>query len=155
MSAVIAVPPSVAHGIVRTKPIAETTEDDWDAVLGVNAKATYFLCKEFGPLLTDGGSNPDIVRRPATPTENVTKPILFGERRQPTPRRGDESAHPLTLVLQRPLLDPLGRIAVRGQHTRVAPHSHVGQTQHLGDRLSALEGGNLDPAAHVGGDVDR
>ena len=46
----------VAHGIVRTKPIAETTEDDWDAVLGVNAKATYFLCKEFGGLLADGGS---------------------------------------------------------------------------------------------------
>jgi NAD(P)-dependent dehydrogenase (short-subunit alcohol dehydrogenase family) len=46
----------VAHGIVRTKPIAETTEEDWDAVLGVNAKATYFLCKDFGPLLADGGS---------------------------------------------------------------------------------------------------
>jgi NAD(P)-dependent dehydrogenase (short-subunit alcohol dehydrogenase family) len=46
----------VAHGIVRTKPIAETTEEDWDAVLGVNAKAVYFLCQAFGPLLADGGS---------------------------------------------------------------------------------------------------
>jgi len=46
----------IAHGIVRTKPIAETTEDDWDALLGVNAKAAYFLCKEFGPLLADGGA---------------------------------------------------------------------------------------------------
>jgi NAD(P)-dependent dehydrogenase (short-subunit alcohol dehydrogenase family) len=46
----------VAHGIVRPKPIAETTEDDWDALLDANAKATYFLCKDFGPLLDDGGS---------------------------------------------------------------------------------------------------
>jgi NAD(P)-dependent dehydrogenase (short-subunit alcohol dehydrogenase family) len=46
----------VAHGIVRTKPIAETTEEDWDAVLGVNAKAVYFLCQAFGGLLGDGGS---------------------------------------------------------------------------------------------------
>jgi NAD(P)-dependent dehydrogenase (short-subunit alcohol dehydrogenase family) len=46
----------VAHGIVRTKPIAETTEEDWDAVLGVNAKAVYFLCQAFGGLLGDRGS---------------------------------------------------------------------------------------------------
>jgi NAD(P)-dependent dehydrogenase (short-subunit alcohol dehydrogenase family) len=46
----------VAHGIVRTRPIAETTEEDWDAVLGVNAKAVYFLCQGFGGLLGDGGS---------------------------------------------------------------------------------------------------
>jgi NAD(P)-dependent dehydrogenase (short-subunit alcohol dehydrogenase family) len=46
----------LAHGIVRTKPIEETTEDDWDAILTVNAKAVYFLCKLFGSLLEDGGS---------------------------------------------------------------------------------------------------
>jgi NAD(P)-dependent dehydrogenase (short-subunit alcohol dehydrogenase family) len=46
----------LAHGIVRTKPIAETTEADWDAILSVNAKAVYFLCKGFGALLADGGS---------------------------------------------------------------------------------------------------
>jgi NAD(P)-dependent dehydrogenase (short-subunit alcohol dehydrogenase family) len=46
----------LAHGIVRTKPIAETTEDDWDAILSVNAKAVYFLCRLFGDLLSDGGS---------------------------------------------------------------------------------------------------
>jgi NAD(P)-dependent dehydrogenase (short-subunit alcohol dehydrogenase family) len=46
----------LAHGMVRTKPIEETTEDDWDAVLAVNAKSVYFLCKLFGPLLSDGGS---------------------------------------------------------------------------------------------------
>ena len=46
----------IAHGIVRTKPIAETGEEDWDALLTVNAKAPYFLCKAFGELLVDGGS---------------------------------------------------------------------------------------------------
>jgi NAD(P)-dependent dehydrogenase (short-subunit alcohol dehydrogenase family) len=46
----------LAHGIVRPKSIAETTEDDWDAIIDVNAKAVYFLCREFGPLLIDGGS---------------------------------------------------------------------------------------------------
>jgi NAD(P)-dependent dehydrogenase (short-subunit alcohol dehydrogenase family) len=46
----------VAHGIVRPKPIAETTEEDWDTILDVNAKAVYFLCKDFGGLLRDGGS---------------------------------------------------------------------------------------------------
>ncbi len=46
----------LAHGIVRTKPVDETTEDDWDAVLSVNAKSVYFLCKLFGALLSDGGS---------------------------------------------------------------------------------------------------
>jgi NAD(P)-dependent dehydrogenase (short-subunit alcohol dehydrogenase family) len=46
----------LAHGIVRPKPIEETTEEVWDAILSVNAKAVYFLCKRFGALLADGGS---------------------------------------------------------------------------------------------------
>jgi NAD(P)-dependent dehydrogenase (short-subunit alcohol dehydrogenase family) len=46
----------IAHGIVRPKPIAETTEADWDTILGVNAKPVYFLCQAFGELLRDGGA---------------------------------------------------------------------------------------------------
>ena len=46
----------VAHGIVRPKPIAETTEDDWEAIVGVNAKAVYFVCQAFGGLLRDDGA---------------------------------------------------------------------------------------------------
>lgn len=46
----------IAHGIVRPKPIEETTEDDWDTILTVNAKAVYFLCRGFGEQLRDGGS---------------------------------------------------------------------------------------------------
>jgi NAD(P)-dependent dehydrogenase (short-subunit alcohol dehydrogenase family) len=47
---------AITHGIVRPKPIADTTEDDWDAILNVNAKSIYFLCQAFGTLLRDGGS---------------------------------------------------------------------------------------------------
>jgi NAD(P)-dependent dehydrogenase (short-subunit alcohol dehydrogenase family) len=46
----------IAHGMLRPKPISETTVDDWDAIIGVNAKAVYFLCQTFGDLLRDGGS---------------------------------------------------------------------------------------------------
>lgn len=46
----------MTHGIVRSKPIAETGEDDWDAILDVNAKSVYFLCKAFGDRLIDGGA---------------------------------------------------------------------------------------------------
>jgi NAD(P)-dependent dehydrogenase (short-subunit alcohol dehydrogenase family) len=46
----------IAHGIVRTKPIGDTGEEDWDAIMSVNAKAVYFLCKDFGSLMRDSGS---------------------------------------------------------------------------------------------------
>jgi NAD(P)-dependent dehydrogenase (short-subunit alcohol dehydrogenase family) len=46
----------LAHGIVRPKPIADTREEDWDLVLGVNAKSVYFLCKLFGSVIRDSGS---------------------------------------------------------------------------------------------------
>jgi 2-keto-3-deoxy-L-fuconate dehydrogenase len=47
---------ALTHGIVRPKPITATTEDDWDAIMDVNAKSIYFLLKRFGPILADGGS---------------------------------------------------------------------------------------------------
>jgi NAD(P)-dependent dehydrogenase (short-subunit alcohol dehydrogenase family) len=46
----------VAHGIIRPKPIAQTSEEDWDAIFAVNAKPVYFLCKAFSALLADGGA---------------------------------------------------------------------------------------------------
>src|SRR5262249_26306941 len=46
----------IAHGIVRPRPIADTLEEDWDAILAVNAKAPYFICRDFGALLRAGGS---------------------------------------------------------------------------------------------------
>jgi NAD(P)-dependent dehydrogenase (short-subunit alcohol dehydrogenase family) len=46
----------IAHGTMRPKPIEDTTEADWDAIVGVNTKAPYFLCKDLGPLIVDGGA---------------------------------------------------------------------------------------------------
>jgi NAD(P)-dependent dehydrogenase (short-subunit alcohol dehydrogenase family) len=46
----------LAHGIVRTKPLALSDEDDWEAIFSVNAKSVYFLCRAFDGLLLDGGA---------------------------------------------------------------------------------------------------
>ena len=42
-------------GKVLRKPIAETTEDDYDSMFDVNSKAAYFFIKEAGRNLADGG----------------------------------------------------------------------------------------------------
>jgi len=42
-------------GKVLRKPIVETTEDEYDAMFDINAKAAYFFIKEAGKNLADGG----------------------------------------------------------------------------------------------------
>lgn len=42
-------------GKVLRKPIAETTEDEYDAMFDINAKAAYFFIQEAGKHLADGG----------------------------------------------------------------------------------------------------
>ncbi len=42
-------------GKVLRKPIVETTEDEYDAMFDVNAKAAYFFLREAGRRLADGG----------------------------------------------------------------------------------------------------
>lgn len=42
-------------GKVLRKPIMETTEDEYDAMFDINAKAAYFFIKEAGKKLADGG----------------------------------------------------------------------------------------------------
>ena len=42
-------------GKVLRKPIAETTEDEYDAMFDINAKAAYFFIKEAGKHLADNG----------------------------------------------------------------------------------------------------
>ncbi|SIS00344.1 SDR family oxidoreductase [Williamsia sterculiae] len=42
-------------GKVLRKPIVETTEDEYDSMLAINAKAAYFFIKEAGLHLGDGG----------------------------------------------------------------------------------------------------
>lgn len=42
-------------GMVLRKPILETTEDEFDAMFGINAKAAYFFIQEAGRRLNDHG----------------------------------------------------------------------------------------------------
>ncbi|MFC6712463.1 SDR family oxidoreductase [Branchiibius cervicis] len=42
-------------GKVLRKPIVETTEDEYDAMFDINAKAAYFFIQEAGKRLADGG----------------------------------------------------------------------------------------------------
>ncbi len=43
-------------GKVLRKPILETTEDEYDSMFDINAKAAYFFIKEAGRTLNDNGS---------------------------------------------------------------------------------------------------
>lgn len=48
-------------GKVLRKPIAETTEDEYDSMFDINAKAAYFFIKEAGKHLADNGKIVSIV----------------------------------------------------------------------------------------------
>ena len=43
-------------GLQIEKTVVETTDDDWDALMGVNAKAVFMLCRGAIPVMSDGGS---------------------------------------------------------------------------------------------------
>lgn len=43
-------------GINRLPAVGDATEDDWDVVFDVNAKAVFFLCQSAGAQLRDGGA---------------------------------------------------------------------------------------------------
>jgi len=42
-------------GTIRLVPPAEVSEQDWDAIFGLNAKALFFLCQAFAEVVPDGG----------------------------------------------------------------------------------------------------
>ncbi|HEY8584695.1 MAG TPA: SDR family oxidoreductase [Capillimicrobium sp.] len=44
-----------AAGVIRLVAPQDVTEDDWDAIFAVNAKALFFLCQAFAERLPDGG----------------------------------------------------------------------------------------------------
>jgi NAD(P)-dependent dehydrogenase (short-subunit alcohol dehydrogenase family) len=41
-------------GIVRRASVVEISEDDWDAVMAVNVKSIFFMCREVIPLMAKG-----------------------------------------------------------------------------------------------------
>ncbi len=53
--------PSCSHlvnaaGIIRLTALDAVSEEDWDAIMAVNAKALFFLCQAFVPRLQAGGA---------------------------------------------------------------------------------------------------
>jgi NAD(P)-dependent dehydrogenase (short-subunit alcohol dehydrogenase family) len=45
-----------AAGVIRLLPIDDVAEDDWDAVMAVNARALFFLTQEVGRRLHEGSA---------------------------------------------------------------------------------------------------
>jgi NAD(P)-dependent dehydrogenase (short-subunit alcohol dehydrogenase family) len=45
-----------AAGIIRLAALDAVSEDDWDRIMAVNAKAVFFLCQVFVPRLRPGGA---------------------------------------------------------------------------------------------------
>ncbi len=43
-------------GVQIEKTIVETTDRDWDLLMGVNAKGVFLLCRDCIPIMADGGS---------------------------------------------------------------------------------------------------
>jgi NAD(P)-dependent dehydrogenase (short-subunit alcohol dehydrogenase family) len=43
-------------GVQVEKTIVETTDADWDLLMGVNAKGVFMLCRDLIPVMADGGS---------------------------------------------------------------------------------------------------
>jgi NAD(P)-dependent dehydrogenase (short-subunit alcohol dehydrogenase family) len=45
-----------AAGVIRLVPLAAVSDEDWERVMAVNAKALFFLCQAFVPRLRQGGA---------------------------------------------------------------------------------------------------
>ena len=43
-------------GVQVEKTVIESTDDDWDSVIGVNARGVFNLCRAFIPAMNKGGS---------------------------------------------------------------------------------------------------
>jgi NAD(P)-dependent dehydrogenase (short-subunit alcohol dehydrogenase family) len=45
-----------SHGIIRLRPLLETSRQDWHDLFAVNAESIFFLCQQVGPKLRPGGA---------------------------------------------------------------------------------------------------
>ncbi len=43
-------------GVQIEKTITDTTDDDWDRLMGVNAKGVFLICRAFVPVMAKGGA---------------------------------------------------------------------------------------------------
>jgi NAD(P)-dependent dehydrogenase (short-subunit alcohol dehydrogenase family) len=66
-----------AAGIIRLIPVTEVTEEDWDAILAVNLKATFFLARDLGLRMPEGGGIVNIASV-AAKNNATTEALAYG-----------------------------------------------------------------------------
>lgn len=71
-------------GVQVEKTVADSTDDDWDLVMGVNARGVFNVCRAFIPLIEHGGSIINIgsisgtVADPSMALYNASKAFVHG-----------------------------------------------------------------------------
>ena len=71
-------------GVQIEKTVAQSTDDDWDLVMGTNARGVFNMCRAFLPKMNDGGSIINIgsisgnVADPAMALYNASKSFVHG-----------------------------------------------------------------------------
>lgn len=71
-------------GIQVEKTVTDSTDDDWDSVIGVNARGVFNLCRAFIPVMSDGASIINIgsisgnIADPCMALYNASKAFVHG-----------------------------------------------------------------------------
>ena len=66
-----------AAGIIRLIAVPDVTEEDWDAILAVNLKATFFLARDIGLRMTEGAGIVNIASV-AAKNNATTEALAYG-----------------------------------------------------------------------------
>lgn len=71
-------------GVQVEKTVTESTDEDWEHVMGVNAKGVFMMCRAFIPLMSKGGSIINIgsisgkIADPSMALYNASKSFVHG-----------------------------------------------------------------------------
>ena len=83
-------------GIQIEKTVVESSDEDWDALMGINAKGVFQTCRAFIPLMSEGGSIVNIgstsghAADPAMALYNASKAFVHGLTRSIAVDHGPE-----------------------------------------------------------------
>lgn len=66
-----------AAGIIRIVAIPDVTDDDWDAIFAVNVKALFFLARDFGLRMPEGGAIVNVASISAR-DNSTTEALAYG-----------------------------------------------------------------------------
>ena len=88
-------------GILIEKTVLDTTNDDWEKLIGVNARGVFYCCREFIPLMIEGGGGSVInigsisgkVADPGTALYNASKAFVHGLTRSIAVDHGKDGIH--------------------------------------------------------------